>query len=122
MHVYVDDTQLYVDVYPDEGSAADQMMDCISEIHLSMEANMLKLIKWIQNSIHGDQIPAYAVQAEGGCKIHQLWTLQNIGTVLDSKLDVVAHVNQISSACYFHLRNQMSARSGETLHQKLQQL
>ena len=44
VHLYANDTQLYLAFKPDDGEAAlDQMMDCIEEIRRWMEANMLKL-------------------------------------------------------------------------------
>ena len=52
VHLYADDTQLYIAFEPLEGAVAvDQMMECVEEIRNWMEANMLNVVKWGQDRV-----------------------------------------------------------------------
>ena len=113
VHLYADDTQLYLAFNPDEGSTAlDQMMDCIEEIRTWMEANMLKLndskteymvigskhiLSQVSDDIKTIHIGDAVVEASGSAR--------NIGAIMDEYLNMTEHVNKITSSCYFHMRN-----------------
>jgi dsDNA-binding SOS-regulon protein len=113
VHLYADDTQLYLAFYPDEGAAAvDQMMDCIDEIRNWMEANMLKLNDsktefMVLASRHtesklGEEVKSIKV---GDSEVNAVGSARNIGAVIDARLNMDGHVNKITSSCYFNLRN-----------------
>ena len=122
VHLYADDSQLYMAFYPDEGTAAvDQMMDCIEEIRNWMEANMLKLNEdktefmiiasryeeaKLNDSVHNIRV--------GDSTVDSSDTARNIGVMMDSRLNMVKHVNSITSACYFNLRNISKIRGNLT--------
>ena len=85
VHLYADNTQLYLAFYPDEGAAVvEHMTDCTIEIHDWMDVRSIKV---------------------GEAEVQGTNTACNIGVIMDSSLNIEAHVNQITSACYFNLCN-----------------
>jgi hypothetical protein len=113
VHTYADDTQLYLSFHPDhERAAVEQMTGCINEIRKWMEANMLKLndskteflvigSEHVQSKLT-DTVKSIQV---GNAIVPATDSAKNIGALLDSRLDMVQHINKTTSACYFHLRN-----------------
>ena len=112
-HMYADDTQLYLAFRPDSGEAAiDQMMDCVEEVRNWMEANMLKLNEskteyMVIGSNHtqkklGDEVKCIRVGEE---EVHAVESARNIGVTMDTALNMEVHINKITSACYYNLRN-----------------
>jgi len=113
VHLYADDTQLYLAFCPDEGeTAVDQMMDCIIEIRDWMEANMLRLndsktefmvlaSRHLERKLSGE-VKAIRV---GDAVVEASESARNIGVIMDSRLSMEAHINQVTSSCYFNLRN-----------------
>jgi hypothetical protein len=104
---------LYLAFCPDEGeTAVDQMMDCIIEIRDWMEANMLRLndsktefmvlaSRHLERKLSGE-VKAIRV---GDAVVEASESARNIGVIMDSRLSMEAHINQVTSSCYFNLRN-----------------
>jgi dsDNA-binding SOS-regulon protein len=113
VHLYADDTQLYLAFYPDEGAAAvDQMMDCLEEIRNWMEANMLKLNDsktefMVIASSHIESKLSDAIKSikVGDSVVDAVGSARNIGAVIDTRLNLQDHVSGITRSCYFNLRN-----------------
>jgi hypothetical protein len=112
IHMYADDTQMYLSFDPSNyQEAVSRMEACLSEMREWMAENHLKLneektefmvigqktsVQKLSgpHTIHvGDAIVAVSEKAK------------NIGAVMDSQLNMVSHVNHISKSCYMHLRN-----------------
>ena len=133
VHLYADDTQLYLAFKPDAAAAAlDQMMDCIDEIRSWMEANMLKLndsktefmVIGSKNTLAkiSDDIGSIRVGDE---TVEAASSARNVGAILDSHMNLEDHVNSITKGCYHHLRNigrirrQLTEDAAKTLVQSL---
>ena len=110
IHLYADDTQLYVSCDPDKPDAAiAKLEECIEEIRLWMQHNNLKLndnktefltigtkhqqskVKDLHIKIGTESIPASS-------------HARNIGVMFDSNMNMEAQINQITRSCYAHLR------------------
>ena len=123
VHLYADDTQLYLSFKPHEGSAAvDQMMDCVDEIKMWMEANMLKMneakteyIVLGSNHTHAKLDAEVHSLKVGDAVVKSTDSARNIGAIVEKHLDMEQHVNMTVSGCYFHLRNISRIRKSLTL-------
>jgi hypothetical protein len=113
VHLYADDSQLFLAFHPEEGSTAvARMMDCIEEIRNWMEANMLKLndsktefmviaTRYVEPKINTN-VNHIKV---GDSIVNSSCSARNIGAVMDTRLNMEKHVNSITSSCYHNLRN-----------------
>ena len=111
VHMYADDTQLFVPFrVGDFHSAKDRLEACIAEIRTWLSENHLKLNdekteymiigkKRLVNKIEGEQSLKI-----GNSVIQPSSCAKNIGAMLDSELDMKAHVNHIARASYHQLR------------------
>jgi len=125
MHMYADDTQLYIPFNSSEyASAIHTMQACIEDIRSWMNVNHLKLNETkteflvigknnLDNNNHVIKIGDDMVNATEKAK--------NIGAILDSNLDLTTHVNSICHSSYYHLysigkiRKYLSTKSTEAL-------
>ena len=114
IHLYADDTQLYVSFtfsnQEEAMSAMDRVIACISEIKLWMSQNKLQL---------NDEKNEYLIVASpshlshlslpplkiGETVIHPSNSAKNLGVIFDSNLNMNEHINQLCKKAYFHLRN-----------------
>jgi len=112
IHMYADDTQLYLPfVHAEYQSAVVQMQNCLCEIRRWMENNHLKLndskteymvigSKFLVNKIDSPltiQIGEETVTASA--------SVRNIGAHLNTNMDMSAHIKSVCRSCYCHLRN-----------------
>lgn len=110
MHMYADDTQLYVSFEADQcDDAVRNMQLCLEEIQYWMRVNQLKLNTsktevLLLGSPHNLRKIRLSNVVIGGDEIDLTTSARNIGAVLDSNLDMSDHVNSVTRACYFHLR------------------
>ena len=113
VHLYADDTQLYLAFDPSGGcSEVDLMMDCIEEVRLWMEANMLKLndskteymLLGSKNALKKVSEDAKSIKV-GDAVVEAADSARNIGAIMDSNLNMVDHINKVTSSCYYHLWN-----------------
>ena len=112
MHMYADDTQLYLKFKPQEYNwAILKMEECLAEIRAWMSENLLKLndskteFMVIGKTNPLSKLPDERYIVIGNEKIPASSTARNIGAVLDSHLDMVAQVNSVCRASYFQLHN-----------------
>ena len=112
MHMYADDTQLYLKFKPQEyNSAILKMEECLAEIRTWMNGNLLTLndskteFMVIDTTNPMNKLPDQKHIVIGNEQIPASSTTRNIGAVLDSHLDMVAQVNSVCRASYFQLHN-----------------
>ena len=112
MHMYADDTQLYLKFKPQEYNwAILKMEECLAEIRAWMSENLLKLndskteFMVIGKTNPQSKLPDERYIVIGNEQIPASSTARNIGAVLDSHLDMVAQVNSVCRASYFQLHN-----------------
>ena len=110
IHLYADDTQLYVSCDPDDPDAALAKLEaCIEEIRTWMMHNNLKLN---DNKTEFMTIGSRQQQAKvkdlnikiGNESIPATTSARNIGVVFDATMDMQAQVSQIMRSCYAHIR------------------
>ena len=111
IHLYADDTQLYIDFDPENSvDAMNRMEACIAEIKSWMAKNKLKLndSKTEFIILGSDQnlakISEWTVSV-GDKEILPSRSVRDIGAMLDSKFTMRTHVNSILQSCYFQIRS-----------------
>ena len=121
IHLYSDDTQLYVDFHPSDSEAAlSRLEDCIEDIRVWMGQNFLKLNEEkTEFLIFGSKqnikkITAWTVSV-GDAECLPSTSARNIGAQLDSALNMNSHVNSIIRASYYQLRHLAKIRQYLTI-------
>lgn len=112
IHVYADDTQLYIGFRPDiEGTSVEQRIeDCLKDIETWMKNNYLKLNTNKTNMIYlgsKKNLQAFTnlVISQANEVIQPSETVKSLGILIDPTLSMVAEINQRCSSAYFHIRN-----------------
>ena len=113
-HIYADDTQIYVtfDIKDEEDTkkAIVHLETCIAEVRAWMAANYLccnydKTELLILGSPHNlKNMPDISVHI-GDTDIKPAKTARNIGAILDSTMNMEAHINSVCRNAYLQLRN-----------------
>ena len=110
MHMYADDTQVYLCFDPkDSTSAVHNMQECIGEIQQWMFDNHLKLNESkteflvIGNPHMLKSVSGLSSIKIGDALVEAAGSAKNIGAVLDSSLTLVEHVSRTARSCYMHL-------------------
>jgi hypothetical protein len=115
-HMYADDTQLLLTFSPSHSLPSRQTMEnCVNDIRQWMSQNFLKLnddktefvMVGAKNQLAKVDISDILI---GNTKVPLSSSAKNIGAMVDSTLELNAHVNMICRAAYFHLRNIGQAR------------
>ena len=112
IHVYADDTQLYLPFNPTEyETAMCKLQDCVEEIRLWLASNHLKLNEdKTEFLVIGSKPQLRKIGTKCSFKIgneiiQASKKAKNIGAVLDENMEFRAHVDQVARSCYLHLRN-----------------
>jgi len=111
VHLYADDTQLYLPFNPsDSASAMARLEACVEDIKLWMERNFLKLNDSKTEFIIFGTSTDIAKVTEwtlsiGTSEILPSTTIRNIGAVMDTALTMESHINSTIRSCYGQLRN-----------------
>ena len=117
IHLYADDTQLYIEFNPLSQSIdfiEERIVDCLTEIKEWMTANKLKL-----NSDKTEVLIASSVNRFNSClndsisfpadsdgqNINPMGTVKSLGVKFDRDLSFEDHITSIVQACYIQLRN-----------------
>jgi hypothetical protein len=110
--MYADDTQLYLSFKPEEySSAIIQMQDCLADIRLWMNENMLKLndskteFMVIGKKMSLQKLPAKRQILIGTECVTATDKAKNIGVVFDTSLSMADQINSICRSSYFQLHN-----------------
>ena len=106
-HFYADDTQLYLSVAPDDPSALDPLLTCLSDITCWMSENFLKLNEGkTEVLIVGSNEQKELIKNRlGNLTVTNNSTVRNLGVIIDSDLNFNAHMNNVTKIAFFHLRN-----------------
>jgi hypothetical protein len=121
VHMYADDTQLYLELNPEDYiNAASQMESCLEELKVWMNDNHLKLnedkTEYLMigrpSSINRISVPL--TLNVGTSVIHASKVAKNIGVVFDTELSMVPHINNLCNQCYVQLRNIAKIRANLT--------
>jgi hypothetical protein len=112
IHMYADDTQLYVSFKVKDSSEAMQRLRlCIDEIRKWMVSNHLKLNNTkteflVIGSPHAvKKLDGVSSIVIGEDVVDATACAKNIGAIIDSRLSMSDHVNSVCRACYMHLRH-----------------
>ena len=112
IHMYADDTQLYLTFDPANYDEAIQKMEaCLRDMKDWMAKNHLKLNEdKTEFMVLGQKSQTRKIQSPhtimvGNATITAAAKAKNIGAVMDCQLNMTDHINHISRSCYMHLRN-----------------
>ena len=123
LHLYADDTQLYLTFAPrstvSAASAMEILTQTVDDLRSWMTSNYLKmngektqfLIMTSPTLKTNAQLPALTV---GDSTIEPCTSTRNLGAVFSDTASMAAHVQQVCKASFFHLRNISSIRSSLT--------
>ena len=112
IHLYADDTQLYLSFGAEDGEVSrDTLEVCLEEIRLWMSENMLKLNESktefiiIGSKFSLPRLPDIFTVSIGDDNIAATSAVKNIGATIDDKMSMVPQINSICKSCYLHLRH-----------------
>ena len=109
IHLYADDTQLYVKLSTrDIENAKTKLANCFSEIQswcssmrLKLNASKTELI-WFTRRTKNDN--DFAEQIDKDCCIQPSDVVRDLGVFLDNTLSMTNHISSVTKSCFFHLR------------------
>ena len=105
-HFYADDTQLYLSVAPDDPSALDPLLSCLSSIKCWMSNNFLKLNEdKTEVLIIGSSDQRELMSHRLGSLAKGSTSVKNLGVIIDADLNFNTHINNVTKIAFFHLRN-----------------
>jgi hypothetical protein len=120
IHLYADDTQLYLSFHPNQiQQALSQMEACIEEIRLWMNMNFLKLNEgktefvFFHSMHHKLNLSDYKLHI-GKDTIGPTNYVKNLGVSMDLTLGMDRQVAQIIRSCYCHIRGIWKIRKSLT--------
>ena len=112
IHMYADDTQLYLPFQTsDYDSAIKRMEDCLADIRQWMNCNRLKLndskteFMVIGKKASLNKLPAERRIMIGDELIASTEAARNIGVMIDSHLDMSSQINNICRSAYLNIYN-----------------
>ena len=112
IHMYADDTQLYLALNPQEyPTAKAQMEACLAEMKEWMAKHHLKLNEEkTEFLVVGSKVALSKISEPlniviGEATIEASDKAKNIGVVMDCHLSMTSQINSIAKSCYVHLRN-----------------
>ena len=111
IHLYADDTQLYIAFDPlDHENALSTLESCIADIREWMRQNCLKLNDtktefMVMGSKHQLSLVKNVSLKIGTEDIQSVPKARNIGAVFDASLEMKDQVNQVTKSCYAQLRS-----------------
>ena len=112
LHMYADDTQLYIAFKPVGGGelATERVEACVDEMSSWMRNNKLQLNDsktevMIICSVHNHSNVNITHIQVGDSEIQPDSVVRNIGAQLDDTLSMRSHVNSLCSRAHFYLRN-----------------
>ena len=110
IHLYADDTQLYVKLSTCDIETQKQSYraNCFSEIQswcssmrLKLNASKTELIWFTTRTKNDNDI---AVQIDKDCCIQLSDVVRDLGVLLDNTLSMTNHISLVTKSCFFHLR------------------
>ena len=121
IHVYADDTQIYVScAASDRQPAATRLLAYVSEIESWMSSNRLKLnaleteFIWIGTRRQLSKVEEEALMV-GGQSITPMVKVRDLGVYIDRELTMEAHVSNTVRGCMYQLRQLRSVKRSLTL-------
>ena len=111
IHMYADDTQLYVSCKPENsGETLTKMEAMIDEVRQWMANNHLKLndsktefMKLGKASVLKQIVHIKSIRI-GSTQVEPVTSAKNIGVTLDQEMNLSTHINNTVRNCYYHLR------------------
>ena len=107
MHMYADDTQLYMSCKVVESEAAVlHMEDCVAEVKQWMKENFLKLndsktqVVLLSKHSRSKDVTHIRTINIGNSSVNAMPRAKNIGCILDSNLTIEAQVVNVTRKCY----------------------
>ena len=109
IHIYADDTQLYIKIDPHSAQITKECIEkCLEEIRKWMFSNYLKInttkTKMIQITTKKDNSLHFEVYYDN-TKVENSSKVETLGVQLDANLTMASFIAEKCKSCYYHLRN-----------------
>jgi len=112
IHLYADDTQLYIKLSTtDSISATSTLTNCVCEIQQWSASMRLKLntmkteLIWFDRRLSTDnELASLFLNIQASSPTVPSKVVRNLGVLFDEKLTMINHISSVTRACYFHLR------------------
>ena len=121
IHLYADDTQLYIPFNPSDSEEAMARLEaCIEDIRKWMNENCLKLndakteFVILGSKKDLEQVTAWTVTI-GDAEILPSQSARNIRAYFDPSFQMIQHVNNIIKSCYYQIRTLSKIRKYLTI-------
>jgi hypothetical protein len=120
-HGYADDLQIYGHTFVKDSVLLEVMISrCIEEVRGWMSSNRLRLnptkteFIWLGSSRRLQKFEIHPIMV-CDVNVQPVNKVRDLGVILDSDLTLGAHVNYVTSVCFFHLRQLRLIRKSLTL-------
>ena len=112
IHLYADDTQLYIKLsVHDISDAKSKLINCVKDIQawcaamrLKLNATKTELIWFDRKSADDNDKSSKILKIQADCSVLPSDVVRDLGVLLDSQLTMTNHIASVAKACYFHLR------------------
>ena len=119
IHLYADDTQLYIHLATRNiHQAKDKLVSCIREIQdwcasmrLRLNPTKTELIWFHRNNHPAHPLNNQCLQLDPNCIITPVNTVRDLGVLLHSSLNLKAYITSVTRSCFFHLRRMRQSRN-----------
>ena len=105
-HMYADDVQIYISLGQEEDDDdVNTLEKCVAMVNQWMTENFLQLNASKTEAVLVAKCPAKLQLNICGKEIQTTNSVKSLGVILDSKLTLETHVNNVCRGAYYHLRN-----------------
>ena len=105
-HLYADDTQIYISLTGDTATESLKMLQsCITGVSAWMAQSKLKLNPSIGSKSQREKFINLFLFAVLDNEMNPADSARNLGVFFDSSLNFRQHISQLSSSCFYHIRD-----------------
>ncbi len=109
-HCYVDNTQFYLSLKPNDTNSLSNLQACLKDIKIWMTCTFLLLNSdktevTVLGPKHLRSTLPYDIVIQDNIILASSTTVRNLGVIFDQDLFFYSHIKEISRTAFFHIRN-----------------